>query len=273
MPGNMPSFFNQHLEFLADGKPEVLRATREALRLGATQIKVMAGGGVSSSTDPIHTVQFLPEELKASVDAAKDWGTYVMVHVYEDAGILRSIEAGVQSLEHATLMPEKSAQAIKEADVWVVPYFSLLKLKPENIATALGPQAVPKFLRVQKGAVKQMKLLKEFGIRKVVFSTDIIGDPAALKKQNEEFGIRLQAWSSYEVLVQATSKCGELMALCGELNPYSEGPLGVIKDGAYADLLIVDGNPLEDVRVLEDYENNIKFIMKDGSIYKNTLDK
>lgn len=271
MPGNTPSFFNQHLEFLADGKPEVLRATREALRLGATQIKVMAGGGVSSSTDPIHTVQFLPEELKASVDAAKDWGTYVMVHVYEDAGILRSIEAGVQSLEHATLMTEKSAKAIKEADVWVVPYFSLLKLTPENIATALGPQAVPKFLRVQAGAVKQMKLLKEYEISKVVFSTDIIGDPAALKKQNEEFGIRLRAWSSYEVLVQATSKCGALMALCGELNPYPEGPLGVIKEGAYADLLIVDGNPLEDVRILEDYENNIKFIMKDGTEYKNTL--
>lgn len=271
MPGSMPSFFNQHLEFLADGKPEVLRATREALRLGATQIKVMAGGGVSSTTDPIHTVQFLPEEMKAAVDAAKDWDTYVMVHVYEDAGILRSIEAGVKCLEHATLMTEKSAKAIKEADVWVVPYFSMLKLTAENIATALGPQAVPKFLRVQKGAVNQMKLLKQFQISKVAFSTDIIGDPSALKKQNEEFGLRLQAWSSHEILVQATSRCAELMSLSGRLNPYTEGPLGVIKEGAYADLLLVDGNPLEDVRVLEDYESNIDLIMKDGTIYKNEL--
>ncbi len=271
MPGSMPAFFNQHLEFLADGKPEVLRATREALRLGATQIKLMAGGGVSSSTDPLHTVQFLPEELKAAVDAAKDWDTYVMVHVYEDAGILRSIEAGVKCLEHATLMTEKSAKAIKEADVWVVPYFSMLKLTPENAATALGPQAVPKFMAVKNGALQQMKLLKEYEIRKVVFSTDIIGDPAALQKQNEEFGLRLQAWSSHEILVQATSRCGELMALCGKLNPYTEGPLGVINKGAYADLLIVQGNPLEDVRILEDYENSFKLIMKDGKVYKNTL--
>ncbi len=83
--------------------------------------------------------------------------------------------------------------------------------------------------------------------------------------------MRLEAWSSHEILVQATSRCGELMALCGKLNPYNEGPLGVIKKGAYADLLIVDGNPLDDVRVLEDYENNIRLIMKDGKLYKNTL--
>ena len=271
MPGSTPSFFNQHLEFLADGKPEVLRATREALRLGATQIKLMAGGGVSSSTDPLHTVQFLPEELKAAVDAAKDWDTYVMVHVYEDAGILRSIEAGVQCLEHATLMTDESAKAIKEADVWVVPYFSMLGLTPEDAEKALGRQAVSKFLSVRNGALNQMKLLKEYGIRKVAFSTDIIGSPEALKKQNNEFGIRTQAWSSHEILVQATSRCAELMALSGKLNPYTDGPLGVVKTGAYADLLIVEGNPLEDVRVLEDYENNIKFIMKDGTAYKNTL--
>ena len=269
--GSSPSFFNQHLEFLADGVPEVLRATREALRLGATQIKIMAGGGVSSSVDPLHTVQYLPEELEAAVKAAADWDTYVLVHGYNDESILRSIEAGVQSIDHAQLMTEVSAQAIKDADVWVVPYYSLLGLDEETVRKALGPHAAPKFLAVQAGARNQMKLLKEYGIEKVGFSTDIIGDPVALSKQNDEFKYRLEAWSSHEVLLQATSKNAELLALSGKLNPYTEGPLGIIKEGAYADILLVDGNPVEDAMVLVDYEANIDLIMKDGVIYKNTL--
>ena len=271
MPGNKPHFFNQHLEFLADGVPEVLRATREVLRLGASQIKVMAGGGVSSSVDPLHTIQYLPEELEAAVKAAKDYDTYVLVHVYEDAAILRSIKAGVKSLDHATLMTEKSAKAIKKADVWVVPYFSMLGLDDDTVEKVLGPHAIEKFKRVKNGAREQMRLLKKYKIRKVGFSTDIIGNPAALAKQNNELGYRLEAWSSYEILLQATSINAELMALTGKLNPYKEGPLGVIKKGAYADILLVDGNPVKDVKILQDYENNIDLIMKDGKIYKNTL--
>ena len=116
-----------------------------------------------------------------------------------------------------------------------------------------------------------MRLLKEYGIRKVGFSTDIIGDAAALTKQNNELGYRLEAWTSFEVLLQATSLNAELMSLSGKLNPYTEGALGVVVKGAYADLLLVDGNPLEDVRILENYADNIKLIMKDGAIYKNTL--
>ncbi|MBU2943213.1 amidohydrolase family protein [Shimia thalassica] len=247
--GASPSFFNQHVEFLADGVPEVLRATREAL----------------------HTVQFLPEELEAAVKAAADWDTYVLVHVYNDESILRSIEAGVQSIDHAQLMTEVSAQAIKDADVWVVPFFSLLGLDAETVTKALGPLSAPKFLEVQGGARNQMRLLKEFGIEKVAFSTDIIGDPVALTKQNDEFKYRLEQWSSYEVLMQATSKAGELLALSGKLNPYPEGPLGVIAEGAYADILLVDGNPVEDAMIMTDYENNFDLIMKDGVIYKNTL--
>ncbi|MCT8158623.1 metal-dependent hydrolase family protein [Pseudoruegeria sp. SHC-113] len=270
--GAQPSFFNQHVEFLADGVPEVLRATREALRMGATQIKVMAGGGVSSSVDPLHTVQGLPEELEASVKAAADWDTYVMVHAYNDDSILRSLEAGVISIEHGQLMTEVGAQAIKDADAWIVPFYSLLGLDEEVVKTALGPAAAPKFLAVQEGARNQMKLIKEFGIEKVAFSTDIIGDPVALTKQNDEFKYRLEVWTSHEILQQATSKSAELLALSGKLNPYPAGQLGVIEPGAYADLLLVEGNPVEDVELLVDYEANIDLIMKDGAIYKNTLD-
>ncbi len=270
--GAQPSFFNQHVEFLADGVPEVLRATREALRLGATQIKVMAGGGVSSSVDPLHTVQGLPEELEASVRAAADWDTYVMVHAYNDDSILRSLEAGVISIEHGQLMTEVSAQAIKDADAWIVPFYSLLGLEEETVVKALGPSAGAKFLSVQAGARNQMKLIKDFGIEKVAFSTDIIGDPVALAKQNDEFKYRTEVWTSHEILVQETSKTAELLALSGKLNPYVDGPLGVIAQGAYADILLVEGNPVEDVTVLVDYANNIDLIMKDGVIYKNALD-
>lgn len=270
--GAQPSFFNQHVEFLADGVPEVLRATREALRMGAVQIKVMAGGGVSSSVDPLHTVQGLPEELEASVRAAADWGTYVMVHAYNDDSILRSLEAGVISIEHGQLMTEKSAQAIKDKGAWIVPFYSLLGLDEATVVKALGPSAGSKFLSVQAGARNQMKLIKDFGIENVAFSTDIIGDPVALAKQNDEFKYRLEVWSSYEILVQATSKTAELLGLSGKLNPYTDGPLGVIAEGAYADIILVDGNPVDDVTVLVDYTNNIDLIMKDGVIYKNTLD-
>ena len=183
---------------LAQGQCQ-LRATREVLRLAATKIKLMAGGGVSSTTDPLHRVQFLLEELKAAVDAAEDWDTYVMVHVYEDAGIFRSIEAGVQCLEHATLMRDKSAKVIKEKDVWVVPYFSTLGLTSEDVQKALGPRAVSKVLRVLSGALNLLKLLMRYDIRKVVFSTDIIGSAEALRKQNKEFGLQLRAWSSHEI--------------------------------------------------------------------------
>jgi len=232
----------------------------------------MAGGGVSSTTDPLHTVQYLPEELEAAVKAAKDWDTYVLVHVYGDEGIIRSIKAGVQSIDHATLMTEVSAKAIKDADVWVVPYFSVLGLDEATVLKARGPKAGPKFLSVQKGARNQMKLLKEYGIEKVAFSTDIIGDPVALAKQNDEFKYRLEQWSSYEILLQATSKNAELVGLSGKLNPYTDGALGVIAEGAYADLLLVEGNPVEDVKVLVDYEANIDLIMKDGVVYKNTIE-
>lgn len=207
----------------------------------------------------------------------------MLVHAYQDAGVLRSIEAGVQSLDHATPMTEVSAKAIKEADVWVVPYFSMLSLDEETISGALGPLAVEKFLAVQNGARNQIKLLKEYGIRKVAFSTDIIGDPVALTKQNNELGYRLEVWSSYEVLLQATSTAAELMALSGKLNPYTEGTLGAVEVGAYADILNVDYNRLEDISVLGGNSDwfdaaprqrgieTIRGIMKDGVIYKNTL--
>lgn len=273
MEGSNPHFWNQHLEFLADGVPEVLRATREVLRLGATQVKVMAGGGVSSSVDPLHTVQYLPEELEAAVKAARDYNTYVLVHAYNDESIIRSINAGVLSIDHATLMTEESAKLIKKKDVFVVPFFSMLGLSEDVVKQVLGDQAIEKFLIVQNGAKNQMRLLKKYNIEKVGFSTDIIGNSAALKKQNNEFGYRLEGWSSYEILKQATSTNAELLKLSGELNPYKKGTLGVIKEGAYADVLLVEGNPIENIKILEDYENNFKIIMKDGKIYKNTLSK
>lgn len=135
----------------------------------------------------------------------------------------------------------------------------------------LSPASAAKFLVVKEAAVEQMRLLKRYDIRKVGLSSDIIGSPATLADQNIELVVRTEVWSPYEVLLQATSINAELMALSGALNPYTDGPLGVITAGAYADILLVDGNPLEDITILRDYESNIGLIMKDGVIYKNTL--
>ncbi len=159
---------------------------------------------------------------------ARDWDTYVMVHVYGDDGIIRSIEAGVLCIEHATQMTEVAAKAIKEADVWVVPYFApFLTATEEQINAVLSPASAAKFLVVKEAAVEQMRLLKRYDIRKVGLSSDIIGSPATLADQNIELVVRTEVWSPYEVLLQATSINAELMALSGALNPYTDGPLGV----------------------------------------------
>jgi len=264
-------FTDKYFTFLSDGPDEVTRSTREALRLGATQIKLMAGGGTASPYDPLHTVQFSPEELKAAVNAAADWGTYIMVHAYNDASVLRCVEAGVKSIEHGVLLNEEVIEIIAEKKVWVVPTIAIVTNNTyESILEFLGPAVAEKFKVLNSGTLKMMRLLKKHNV-KVGFGTDFFGPMEIQIKQSLEFGARLVEWNSREILMQATSINAEILKMSGELNPYKDGKLGVIENGAYADLLIVDGNPLEDIRVLENPDKNLKIIMKDGVIYKNTL--
>ena len=261
--------FYSNFSFIADGPAEVRQAVRETLRRGSVHVKVMAGGGVSSITDPLYTVQYSAEEMRAAVEAAADYGAYVLVHAYNDTSIIRSVEAGVKVIEHGTLMTEKSAKVMKKNGTWISPSCQVLNL-PEEAVSFLSLASREKFYEAKAGLDRQMELIQEYDL-KIAFGTDMFGNPGNFKNTVKEFSCREQYFTPAEVLKQATSINGELLALSGKRNPYPQGPIGVIESGAYADILLVKGNPLKGTAILEDYENNINLIMKDGKIYKNEL--
>ena len=262
--------FYEYLSFIADGPAEVQRAVREALRRGAVQIKVMAGGGVSSSIDPLYTVQYSPAEMRAAVEAAADYGTYIAVHAYNDASIIRSAEAGVKVIEHGTLMTQAAVDAMIEHDVWLMPSCQVLNLSEEAVGF-LSEESLGKFTQARDGLELQMRLIQENPDLVVGFGTDLFGSAGNFAQIPLELTCLEQYFTPFEVLRRATSINGQFLALTGQRNPYQEGPLGVIEVGAYADILLVEGNPLEGTSILVDHEENIDLIMKDGVIYKNTL--
>jgi imidazolonepropionase-like amidohydrolase len=260
----------------ADGADEVLAAVREQLRLGATQIKLTAGGGISSSWDPIDSVQFLLPELRAAVDAAADWGTYVAVHAYTPVAIRRSVEAGVRSIEHAHLIDEPTMKLIADKGVFLSPQ-SFLFSRAGSPGDPLAPSGPPsptqqaqreKALLVSTGLDRMMQLARKYNV-KVAFGTDVFGSPRAFGLESREFGSRLRWFTPLEILRQATSINGELLALSGPRNGY--GKLGVIEPGAVADLLVLAADPLQDIKVLEDPEKNLLLIVKDGRVVRNQL--
>lgn len=263
------SFWYQKFVFIADGPDEVTRAVRESLRLGAVQIKMMAGGGVSSKYDPLDAVQYSLEEFRAGVKAAESWNTYVTVHAYTDRSIQIAIEAGVKAIEHGQLMTEETAKLMAEKGIWLSTQAQVLNVPEEQLAF-LSPVSMKKYRKVKEGLDTQMKYAKKYGL-KVAFGTDLFGNRQNFNDTVKEFSARLQWFTPVEILRQATSGNAEFLELTGPRNPYQDGPLGVISEGAYADLLIVDGNPLKDIKVLEDPKENLRIIMKDGKIYKNTL--
>jgi imidazolonepropionase-like amidohydrolase len=253
---------------VADGVPDVRLRTREALRMGATQIKIMSGGGVSSLYDPIDVTQYSVEETEAAVAAAADWNTYVATHVFTDEAAQRAIEAGVMSIEHGHLLTEKTLRMMKKKGV----FLSMQPILDDEDAIPFeeGSESRRKYIQVTEGTDRVYGLAREIGV-KTVFGTDALFDPDLAEKQ-AKFLAKLGRWyTPVEALRQATSTAGELLALSGPRNPYQEGPLGVITEGAYADLIIVDGNPLENLDLVGDPDENFVLIMKDGVIYKDTL--
>ncbi len=259
----------QGWSFIVDGVPEVLKASRENLKNGASQLKVMAGGGVSSDFDPIHSIQFTLEELKAAVHAAEDWDTYVTVHIYNAKGIIRALNAGVKCIDHGHLINEEAMQLLKAKDAWLVPQ-SWWTMRPKPDPATYPAHKMKKRMQVQAGAIKEMELAKKYQVN-LAYGTDAYGALGGEHRALMEFTSRKRWFTSVEILKQATSENARLFALSGKINPYTEGKLGVIEKGAYADLLIYDGNPLEDVEVIVAYKENLKLIMKDGKIIKNEL--
>lgn len=265
-PDKLHSFETSDQFYIADGVPEVLKRVREVLMQGATQIKLMAGGGVTSSYDPIHTKQFTQEELKAAVEAAENWGTYVLTHAINDEAVGHSIDAGVKSIEHGHMASKQNLKRMKKEGVWL----SMQPFMDDEDAPQLNKFQKEKYKFVTDGTDFVYTTAKKMGV-KIAFGTDTLFSADLAKRQGAQLA-KLQKWfTPYEALKMATCDNAELLALSGKLNPYPEGPLGVIKEGAYADMILVNGNPLQDLDLVSDPVNNFKLIMKDGTIYKNTL--
>jgi imidazolonepropionase-like amidohydrolase len=265
----MPYWERNSLIMTANGVPEVILRVRENLRMGATQIKISGGGGVSSSYDDLDVQQFTYEEMKAAVDVAKTWNTYVAAHIFTDDAVQTALRAGVMSIEHGFLIEKKETwQMMKKMGAWL----SIQPLLDDEDALKFdNPYSQEKFSRVTAGTDNAYTTAKKMGIN-IAFGTDMLFDPVAAEKQGKMLS-KLSRWfTPYEALRMATSENARLLSLSGPRNDYREGSLGVIEAGAYADVVLVDGNPLEDLDLVADPHTNFVVIMKDGEIYKNTLE-
>lgn len=251
---------------LANGRDQVIAGTRDNLYKGAAQIKIAVSGGVISFTDPLYVHEFMKEEIEGAVAAARDYGTYVMAHAHSADPIKRAIKAGVKSVDHNSLADEEAVKMMAEHGV----HISLQPLTAKQIMDAY-PKNDIRHIKAKlafEGTGNVMKWAKKHGVH-MAWGTDLLNSIETRKTQLQDLTIRKQWFSSPEIMIQATGNAGATVALSGKRNPY--GKLGVIEKGAMADVLVYSENPLEDVAVVEDYQNNLKLIMKDGQIFKNEL--
>ncbi|WMC12381.1 amidohydrolase family protein [Oceanimonas pelagia] len=260
-------WYSTGLMAMADGVDEVTKRAREVMRMGASQLKISGGGGVSSVYDPLDVRQYTFDELKAFVEVADTYNTYVASHIFTDEAAQLAIKAGIKTIEHGFLMNTNTLQMMVDNDVW-------LSIQPllndEDAFTFNDPVSTQKWLQVTDGTDIIYKQAKKMGV-KIAFGTDILFDPALAEKQGA-FLAKLKRWfTPYEVMKMATSTNAELLELSGPRHPYQQGPLGKIVEGAYADLILVNGNPLEDIDLVANPQKNFDLIMKDGVIYKNQL--
>ncbi len=255
---------------VADGQDAVLMRTREQLRQGATQIKLMAGGGVASDYDPLDVTQYTDAEFKAAVVSAQNWGTYVTVHAYTPNAIKTAINAGVTCIDHGQLADEETAKLMAQKGIW----WSLQPFLDDEDANPLaaGSPNRLKQIEMSKGTDDAYALAKKYKI-KTAWGTDVLFDSESAKKQGKKLAKLSRWYTPFEILKMATSTNAELLGMSGKRNPYQKGKLGEITEGAYADLILVDGNPLKNIDLVSDPENNFLVIMKDGIVYKNTLTK
>lgn len=251
---------------VADSPDEVRVRVREQLMQGASQIKLTAGGGVSSPFSPIDVSTFTEAELRAAVQAAENWGTYVVAHAFTPAAIQRSIAAGVKCIEHGFLMDEETARLIAEKGIW-------LSVQPLPEEMRLGfPEGSIQRIKADKvwpGIARTYEFAKKYKI-KTAWGTDVLFSRELAKRQGAILASLVRWYTPAEALIMATSTNAELLSLSGKRNPYP-GKLGVVEEGALADLLLVDGDPLENIELVADPDKNFLVIMKDGKIYKDTL--
>jgi len=253
---------------IADSPDEVRLRAREQLRQGASQIKLMAGGGVASPYNPIESTQYTEPEIRAAVEAADNWGTYVTVHAYTPRAIRQALAAGVKCIEHGQLIDEPTAKLLADNGI----LWSLQPLLDDEDAPPLvNPVSQKKALEVFAGTDNAYKLAKKYNV-KTAFGTDILFDARLTTRQGAILAKMVRWYTPAEALKMATADNGALMALSGFINPYP-GKLGVVEEGAIADLLLVDGNPLENIELVADPDKNFLVIMKGGTIYKDIVTK
>jgi imidazolonepropionase-like amidohydrolase len=251
---------------LADGADRVLTRAREQLMLGASQLKLAAGGGAASSYDPIDVSQYTEPEFRAAVSAAENWGTYVTVHAYTPRAIQTAIRGGVRCIEHGQLMDEATAKLIADQGIWLSTQAFLNNEYANPLPT---PEAEAKGQVIYKGTDAAYQFAKKYSL-KTAWGTDILFDAKHAANQGAILTTLERWYSPVEILRMATSVNAELLAMSGPRNPYP-GKLGVVEQGAIADLLLVDGDPTTNIKLIADPEKNLVMIMKDGRIYKNTL--
>ncbi len=273
MPTDVPRQIGGPLSYMernngsivADGADQVLMRAREQLRNGASQLKLMAGGGVSSSYDPLDVAQYTEDEFRAAVSAAENWGTYVAVHAYTPRAIRAAVAAGVKCIEHGQLMDEATAKLLADKGIWL----SLQPFLDDEDANPKAGESRKKQLQMMNGTEVAYQLAKKYKI-KLAFGTDTLFDAKSAERRGRQLAKLVRWFTPPEVLTMATSTNAELLSLSGPRDPYP-GKLGVVEEGALADLLLVDGNPLENIKLIEDPAKNFVVIMKDGKIYKNLL--
>jgi imidazolonepropionase-like amidohydrolase len=246
---------------LCDGVDEVRRAAREEIKNGADFIKIMANGGVASPTDPIHFLGFSREEIRAVVEEAQNAGTYVAAHLYTDEAIARAVECGVHSLEHCNLIAPATARAAAAAGCFAIPTLVTYEaLANEGASMGFPPDSVGKIETVRGAGMKSLEIMKAAGLP-MAFGTDLLAEMH--RHQSEEFVIRGRVLPAQEVIASATFVAARLLRM--------EGRIGAIAPGAFADLVVVDGDPLADLALLTGQGRHMPAIMLGGRFIKNTL--
>jgi imidazolonepropionase-like amidohydrolase len=243
---------------LVDGVDDIRKAIRQEMRQGATQIKIMASGGVSSPTDRIGNLQFSSDEIRAAVEEARAHQTYVMAHAYTAEAIARAVELGVRTIEHGNLVDDAAAALMAKREAFVVPtLITYHAMDRDGAAQGYPAESLKKNVAVLNKGLDSLEIYKRHGV-KMAYGSDLLG--AMHERQSDEFELRAQVYSPMEVILQATSIAADLLCMRDQL--------GVVKEGAIADLLVVDGDPSKDLRVLGEQGRHISMIVKGGAIVK-----
>ncbi len=246
---------------IADGDAEVRRAVREQVRSGANQIKIMAGGGVASPTDPIDGTQYSLAELAAICEEAEAANTYVMAHAYSPRAITRAVRSGVRSIEHGNLLDEDTARVMKEEGAFLVPTLvTYAALADEGAKLGWSAAMLTKLDRVRHRGVEAIAIAKAAGVP-IAFGSDLLGHMH--DRQNGEFAMRAAVQTPTEILQGATAVAARLLR--------AEGRIGTLAPGALADVLLVDGDPTASVEMWADPAANIRLLVQGGRVVRNSL--